>query len=391
MTQPAVLTFLHHYLPGYKSGGPIRTIANLVDHLGDEVEFHIVTADRDATDRTPYPHVAVGSWNAVGKARVLYTSPTDRGIRDFAALIRDTPAGVLYFNSFFDAVFTVRALLASATLFSDRRRIVIAPRGEFAPAALALKWWKKLPYLRLFRRMGFGELVTWQASSQYEAEDIHRVMRPPGDMVHVVPNLPAANAEASERPVFSAKPGVLRVLFLSRITPMKNLDFALRVLRRVTARVDFDIYGPMRDEAYWAECEQLIQGLPPQVAATYRGPVEPKDVVRIMGEYDLFFLPTRGENYGHVIAEALGAGTPVLISDTTPWRELEAHGAGWDLPLGDEEAFAMRIDSLAGEATALRITARERVYRYALERLNAEALVEANRRFFLALADRGQA
>ena len=52
-----------------------------------------------------------------------------------------------------------------------------------------------------------------------------------------------------------------------------------------------------------------------------------------MAANDLFFLPTRGENFGHVIAEALSVGTPVLISDQTPWRKLAAVGLGHDLPL----------------------------------------------------------
>jgi hypothetical protein len=31
-----IMTFVGSYLPGYKAGGPIRTLANIVDRLGDE-------------------------------------------------------------------------------------------------------------------------------------------------------------------------------------------------------------------------------------------------------------------------------------------------------------------------------------------------------------------
>ena len=51
------------------------------------------------------------------------------------------------------------------------------------------------------------------------------------------------------------------------------------------------------------------------------------------------FLPTLGENFGHVVPEALAAGCPVLLSDRTPWHDLEQHGAGWTLPLQSPEAF----------------------------------------------------
>jgi len=58
-----------------------------------------------------------------------------------------------------------------------------------------------------------------------------------------------------------------------------------------------------------------------------------------MKAYHLFVLPTLGENYGHVIYEALSAGDPVLISDQTPWRGLEKEKAGWDLPLKEKDKF----------------------------------------------------
>jgi len=41
------------------------------------------------------------------------------------------------------------------------------------------------------------------------------------------------------------------------------------------------------------------------------------------------------ESFGHAIFEALAVGCPVLISDRTPWKNLQEKKAGWDLPLSD--------------------------------------------------------
>lgn len=50
-------------------------------------------------------------------------------------------------------------------------------------------------------------------------------------------------------------------------------------------------------------------------------------------------MPTQGENYGHVFIEALSSGTPILLSDQTPWRNLKDKGIGWDIPLARKDRF----------------------------------------------------
>ena len=86
--KPIILTFTRHYLPGQRAGGPIRTIANLVERLGDEFEFRIVAVDRDVGDTRPYPNVERGAWTRCGKGWVLYTSPRILRLRETAHLMR---------------------------------------------------------------------------------------------------------------------------------------------------------------------------------------------------------------------------------------------------------------------------------------------------------------
>jgi glycosyltransferase involved in cell wall biosynthesis len=129
------------------------------------------------------------------------------------------------------------------------------------------------------------------------------------------------------------------VLFLSRIHPTKNLAYALSLLPAVRADVELHIHGPLDDPAYWARCQSLIAALPPHVAARYHGPLPNERVAAELRVSHLLLLPTRGENFGHVIVEALVQGCPALISDQTPWRGLESRHAGWDLPLSRPDAF----------------------------------------------------
>ena len=83
--------------------------------------------------------------------------------------------------------------------------------------------------------------------------------------------------------------------------------------------------------------------------------------------------------------ESLTAGTPVLLSDTTPWRGLRGLGVGWDLPLGDEEPFAAAIEAAAQLGPAEYAAMRTRATAFARARLADDTTLEANRQLFLGL------
>jgi glycosyltransferase involved in cell wall biosynthesis len=163
---------------------------------------------------------------------------------------------------------------------------------------------------------------------------------------------------------------------------MKNLGFALECLSHVQLPLEFSIYGPAEDAAYWRDCQHKIARLPDHVRTRFCGAIHPSEVPRVMAEHDLFFLPSRGENYGHVIAEAISAGTPVLISDTTPWRGLAEEGIGRDLPLSDQKAYADYITALSRLGADEYATLRSKVMAYAATMLEGNVDVERHKLLF---------
>lgn len=388
--KPRILVFVRYYLPGYKAGGPLRTIANMVVHLGEEIEFRIVTSDRDAGDEQPYAGIRANEWNTVSKAEVLYLSPERRGLFCLAKVIRDSRCDAIYLNSFFDPDFTMKPLLARRLGMLPAKPMIIAPRGEFSAGALALKAVKKRAYMAAAKLSGLYSGLAWHASTNHEVADIQQAFGVDRKQVRNAVNLPPRSGPVSCRPPnLSRSAGdPLPVCFLSRVSPKKNLDFALVVLSRVTVPIQFDIWGPIGDQVYWDRCQALIRTLPRNITVRYRGSIEHEQVIGTIAGYDLFFFPTRGENYGHVVLEALTAGTPILIADTTPWRNLAERGVGWELPLDSEHAFAEKIEWMAGskEITTMRENARS----YADAHLENNAAIEANRRLFGDTIERGQ-
>ena len=341
-----ILTTVGYYLPGYRAGGPIRSVSDLVDLLGDEYEFLILTTDRDSGDVMPYPGIRPGSWERVGKALVRYLAPEEMTFSTFRAIVCETAHDVVYLNSFFWRA-TVWYLLCRRLGLVPDRPTVIAPRGEFSMGALSLGAAKKRLYLSLVKALGLCQGANWHASALHEVEDIRSVF---GRLARVQeagsPGGRLLSDTAAKRDPPSRAPkesGALRVVYLSRIAPMKNLDTAIRLLSRIEGQVIFDIYGPISDQAYWRQCQELVAALPPAVKAEYHGPIPPHLVMDVLAQHHVLLLPTRGENYGHVIREAMSAGCLPVLSDRTPWRGLEDLRVGWDLPLDDEDAFAAAL------------------------------------------------
>lgn len=391
-----VLTFVRCYLPGYKSGGPVRSISNLVSRLGDDLRFVIVTADRDSGDRAPYPDISPGERHRIGNADVIYVDEARTGPRHIAALVRSLQPDVMYLNSFFSRPFSMNVIFLRHLRLIPWLPIVLAPRGEFSPGALQIKPGRKRAFVAASRAMRLHRDVLWQASTPFESDDIRRnvgaVERDGSSRIIVAPIIasPRAPASVAAGPAAARRkqPGQLRVAFLSRISKKKNLLGALQILHGVRGSVEFSIYGPIEDQPYWRRCRELIDALPPNVRAAHCGAVAAADVPAVLADHDLFFLPTLGENYGHVIREALAAATPVLISNQTPWRNLAAAQVGWDLPLDQPDAFRAVLETCIGMDAATFAGWSERAAAYAWQHAADDSAVEASRRLFTAAAGR---
>ncbi len=342
---PRIVVLADYFLPGEKAGGPIRTLAGLFRQLSGVAEFRVVTRDRDLGDDEPYPVVGGDGWLEQAGVPCRYVPPRRQNLIGIARTLRPIPCDVLYINTLLSLPFSATPLVLRR-LGVLRGRVVLAPRGQLSPGALALKRSKKRAFLAAGRALRLYHGVTWQATNDQEAEHIRRWFGARAD-IRVAPNLRVPAVATQHRRSYDGGP--LRVVFMSRISPMKNLTGALRILAGVRAQVRFNIFGPREDAAHWRECEALIDELPGNVQVTYGGVVPADNVHSVLCQQDVLLLPTLGENYGHIIAEALAAGCAALVSDRTPWRGLAEVGVGWDLALNDVDGFRAVLEQCASE------------------------------------------
>lgn len=371
MKETKILTFTGHYLPGYKGGGPIKTIKNLFDQTGNSVSYKLVTSDRDLGDTLPYNSIDSNAWNKVGNVEVFYVQSGSIGYKQITKILFEKDYELIYLNSFFSSTFSLLPLLLAKTL---HQKVIVGPRGEFSEGALSLKSRKKNTFIKLYKFLNLHHGIIYQASSDYEAEDIRRVL---GSKVDIQIAEDIGSQEFAQY-MPERESIALKAIFISRISPIKNLGFALKTLKSVQNPLIYNIYGPIEDQSYWQHCQSIIADLPSHIDVQYKGELTPEQVVPTLSSYDFFFVPTKGENYGHVIAEALCAGLPLLISDATPWRNLSEQGLGWDLPLDNPSAFSSAINNLALMSKDDHYEMRKNVLKWARNKFSQREAIDAN-------------
>ena len=325
------------YLPGHKDGGPLRTIVNVTEALGDEYEFYIACLDRDHGDTAPYPNIVYNDWNAVGKAKVRYI------VGGFTcALIKELASQVdlVYLCGFYDD-YGYKTLWLNRFNKLGGKPVAVASMGTFSRGALSQKSLKKKVFIGFCKVLGLFKKIKWSVTSSIELDEVKRIIGKKAECVIAedLPrnNVPGRNQDEDHQQAFS-------VAFLSRICAHKNLDFAIRALSQMKTPVMFNIYAPIQEQEYWDECQKMLATV--RYKWEYHGDIPSEQVQEKFAKNTAFIFPSKGENYGHVVFEALSVGCIPIVSNHTPWRILNDEKSGYMLPL-DEELFASTLDEIA--------------------------------------------
>ena len=375
-----VLIFIDWFLPGDKAGGPIRSCANLMDHLGNDFDFSVVTRDTDYTETKSYSGITSDAWNILpdGK-RVYYISANQLNKETISKLLSEEKYDVVYLNGIWSQAFTAWPM-KQLKKSKFKGKVIVAARGMLAPSALAIKATKKKMYLYFIKWRNDFSNVIFHATNLQEASDIRKVIGDKNQIV-IAGNLPRKISESTQHT--SKSTDKLRIISIARIAPEKNTLYAIEVLSKVKVAVESDFYGPIYNEEYWKECKAATEKLPSNVKLNFMGPIPSENILNTLAKYDLFFLPTRGENFGHVILESLQAGTPVLISDQTPWNNLESLKVGWDLPLESQEKFVKIIEGMVNLQIEEFKKLSENAIRFSEDYATSEKLIEENKKLFV--------
>lgn len=373
----SVLVVIGRYLPGFRTGGPVRSTKNLVDALGEEYDIRVLCQDRDLGDKQPYPGIKINEWNKVGNAHVYYIKEKSFTKKILIKLSKEVD--MLYLWGCFN-YYTVRVLLLKR-LGIIRIPVVVAAMGLFSPEAFKLKYWKKKIAIEFMSFVGLFKNIYWSATSEQEVEEIRLQVRVPKERFFIAEDLPRYVEQIHNRT--PKNEGEVAIVWISRIAPKKNLKYAIQILQLVkNCKVTFSILGSVFDEKYWDECKRELGKLPGNIVWKYNGYIDSENVVEELRNYHVCLFPTLGENYGHVIQEALSAGCACILSDQTPWKDIEKHNIGYVFSLADKQLFVEAINTYAQMNDKEMWMISDRAVEYAIQNSNRKVQTTGYRNIF---------
>lgn len=339
MKKKKILIFSDWYKPGYKAGGPIQSISNLVNLVGSIYDFYIITRNTDYLENEPYVGIKSNEWIKRSNENVYYLSGNQHKFLSIYSLVKEVKPDLIYLNSLYSFHYTLIPILLSVWL---KIKVVLAVRGMLSKGSFNVKRNKKDIFLKIFKFLKLQNKILFQATSLSEIEDIKNRIGPQ-TAIRLANNVPFISFER----VYTKVTDRLKVVFVGRIAPEKNLLFAIQVITKVKVEVEFDIYGPIYNNSYWMQCKEIIEHYNGVAIINYKGVLDHENLNDKLKSYDILFLPSTGENFGHTINESMMNCCIPLISDQTPWKDLELSNAGYDLSLNNENDFVEKIEYLA--------------------------------------------
>ena len=364
------------FWPQKKGGGPPVSIMNLVLSIKDDFDIYIISKNHELDDDKPLEGIQEG-WNQFPFGKAYYVPKGMHSLKNILSLIKYVNPDVIYQNSFFSADDLLPVLLYKKK--NKHVKVIVAPRGELYPERISQGKLKKNLYGNILSHTGMLKDVYFQGTNKDECSQIKQNLHIPDNYLLDIQNIAAIHSKIKKN--IEKQTGELKLVYIARIHPTKNLLNAIRWLGQVKGKVLYDIYGSIEDENYWRRCQDVIDKLPDNITVNYKGMIEHEKVADIISNYHVYYMPTIGENFGHSIVEALLVGRPVIISDQTPWTDVNSAGS-YAIDLAQPEKFIECINEMVDMSADDYIETCKRSEEYIIQKLNNRNIIMQYKKAF---------
>ena len=314
-----ILIAIDWYRPAHKAGGPITSIENLVDLLGDEphLEFYVVCGVFDYGEQQPLD-VPQETWVTVGKAQVQYWHPKQLGWKQWMHIYQTLQPDIIHTQGLWSPKFSILPLLVAQRY--KKTKIVVSPRGMLPPQALKQKGAMKAGVSFVLKALSAYKNVLFHSTNEQETEEIKLFVNQA--KILQMPNVPRNLGSAVKQIKRQKQPNELHWLFVGRISPEKNPLLLLEALHLLEIPTKGYFIGGCQSETYRQLFEEKIKSLPKQHEVEYLGEKSLQEITEFLGDADVSINTSISENFGHAMAEALSAGVPIIVGPNTPWQNL---------------------------------------------------------------------
>jgi len=339
-----ILIFSDWFYPGYKAGGPIKSVTNLSLALQKKYDVYVFTSDTDINENIPYSSVISNTWSKPyinSNVQVYYCSKTNLNTNCIYKIICEVAPDSVYLNHMWSFWFVIQPLFVCYLRFRQIK-IVLCPRGALFEGSMHYlnKYFKKRVLLLILKTLRIHKRIVFHSTTLNEKYTILKYF---GEANIIIANNLPDFYQPKLHSITKFK-GMLNMIFIARIVEIKNLKYILENLLLVKSTINFSIAGPIGDKNYWLSCLSIIDRMPPNIKVNYLGEVMPHEILTLLQNNHLYCLPTYNENFGHSIFESFVSGRPVLISDQTPWLNLNIKKAGWEIKLNSKDCLVPFIE-----------------------------------------------
>jgi glycosyltransferase involved in cell wall biosynthesis len=320
-----ILIAIDWYRPAHKAGGPITSIENLVDLLGDEphLEFYVVCGVFDYGEQQPLG-VPQETWVTVGKAQVQYWHPKQLGWKQWMRIYQTLQPDIIHTQGLWSPKFSILPLMVAQRY--KKAKIVVSPRGMLTPQALKQKGARKAGVTFVLKALSAYKNVVFHSTNDQETDEIKLFVNQA--KIQQMPNVPRNLGGAVKQTKRQKQPNELHWLFVGRISPEKNPLLLLEALQLLEISTKGYFIGGCQNETYRQHFEEKIKTLPKEHEVEYVGEKSLQEITEFLGEADVSINTSISENFGHAMAEALSAGVPIIVGPNTPWQNLSQDKSG---------------------------------------------------------------
>lgn len=354
------------FSPAYKAGGPIQSMVNMLAALKGEANFYVFTSATDL-DGLPITVSHTNCWLPYNESTKVWYADKQGSSKELLKQVKSIGPDILYIVGIFHLQYNIVPML-----WAKAPKKIISLRGMLLPSALAQKAWKKKFIMAFLKAKGIFTSCSFHATDEVEAREAQKILGSKA-VIHIAANFPRLLSPPVPLP--HKQVGELNMVSVGIISPMKNYLLVLQALKEVDAKIHYTIYGPVKEPAYWAECMGCIKALPAHISVSFQHELPPAALTNALHGAHLFILPSKSENYGHAIVEALSAGLPVITSKAVPWLGMQQAGAGINLQ-PTVQNIADAINRFAGMDAASWQQASQQALAYIQSRIDWDAIIK---------------